>query len=53
MATVSYRLAIASYDTVAKHRPALQSIKAKGVRLIMVFDEIQVWLNSLAFTASP
>lgn len=35
-------LAIASYDTVAKHRPALQSIKAKGVRLIMVFDEVQV-----------
>jgi hypothetical protein len=37
-------LAIASYDTVAKHRPALQSIKAKGVRLITVFDEVQVWL---------
>ena len=37
------QLAIASYETVAKHRPKLQSIVTKGVRLITVFDEIQVW----------
>lgn len=42
------QLAIASYDKVAQHRPKLQSIVTKGVRLITVFDEIQVWLHSLA-----
>jgi hypothetical protein len=41
----SGRLAIASYDTVAKHRPKLQSIGTKGVREILVFDEIQEFIN--------
>jgi hypothetical protein len=38
-------LAIVSYDKVAEHRPKLHSIVSKGVRVILVFDEIQVFFD--------
>ena len=43
--TACGRLAISPYEGLAKHRPALQSIQAKKVRVVLVFDEIQALLD--------
>jgi hypothetical protein len=43
--TACGRLAVTSFDSVAQHRPMLQSIQDKGVRVVLVFDEVHAALD--------